>query len=118
MDLFKFQDYRDYLIQRGRSLPGGGRGELQRLAEAARVHPSVITVVLQGARELTLEQAQALAEYFEFTELEERYFLFLVQFARAGTQKLKRTFERQLRELREARSELVNRLPVSSKLSD
>jgi len=73
MNIFNYLSYREYLKVRIDALPGGGRGELLRIAKSVGIHSSILSQVFQGHRELTPEQAVAVADYFELTSIETRY---------------------------------------------
>src|SRR4051794_16485735 len=92
MSIFEFLDYRRFLRRHIDHLPKKGRGEVSRIAQAAGVHPSLLSQVLTGDKNLSLEQAQIIAEYLDLTHQETEYFLLMVQHQRAGTAKLRTYF--------------------------
>ena len=69
--------------------PSSGKGERWQLAQALRAHPSLITQILKGKRDLTLEQAFLACAHFAIPEVETEYFVDLVQWERAGNPKYK-----------------------------
>ena len=73
---------------------------------------------MAGEKNLSLEQAQAIAEHVGFTVQELEYFLTLVQFQRSGTPKLRLFFESKLSALRTAAAELSQRVRQDRELSD
>ena len=101
MELLKHEDYKEYLRERIRAMPRKGRGEVQRIAKALRVHPSFISQVLRGSNHLTGEQALALAAHWGLAEGDTDYFLLLVQHQRASTPALKHHFHRKIVNFRE-----------------
>jgi uncharacterized protein (TIGR02147 family) len=96
MVIFTFSDYRSYLIDYIPRLPKKGRGEVAKIAVHLGVHPTLVSMVLSGSRDFTYEQALDLSTYLKHDEIEERYFLLLVQYARAGNQRLKLHFKKEI----------------------
>ncbi len=117
MNIFSYSDYREYIKGRIESLPKGGRGELLRIAKAVGIHSSVLSQVFQGHRDLTSEQAVAVSEYFELTEVESRYFLLLTQWQRAGTEKLKSLLKKEIDRIKAEETQVVRQIPKSQSLS-
>lgn len=101
MNLFSFDDYRLYLKERIESLPAGGRGELARMATHLGVHSTLMSLILSGKRDLNGEQAFDLCDYLQLSPLETEFFLLLVQIRRAGTARLRRHLEQQMRRIRD-----------------
>jgi len=83
------------------------------MAKAMDCQLTYVSQVLNGKAHLSLEQATKLARYLNFTKDETRYFLALVQKARAGTNELKLFFEEQLSEILADRLVIKKRLGVS-----
>jgi uncharacterized protein (TIGR02147 family) len=118
MTIFEFEDYKAFVQKRVRSMPKGGRGEFQKIAEALHVHTTQISKVFSGAADLTLEQAYALCIYLGLSGLETEYFVTLVNIERAGTIEFKKFLKQKLSHLKEQLPQLVNRLPTDRILSD
>ncbi len=76
------------------------RGYNSRLAEAASCHSSHLSHVLGERGHLTPDQALAIADFWELPELQSDYFLSLVEFERAGTERLRRKVRARLDELK------------------
>ncbi len=89
-----FDDYKafvnDWIAALGK---GKSRGQLRRMAEHLRVHPSLLTLVFRGDRDLTLEQAADLTTYLGLGVAESEYFLVLVERSRAGKDRLRQILE-------------------------
>jgi uncharacterized protein (TIGR02147 family) len=100
MNLFKYSNYRSFLEGWISRQPNRGRGQLRRIADRLRVHPTLVTRILRGTKQLTSEQAWELTGYLELGEREAEYFLSLVECERAGTRKLRERHQRRLAELR------------------
>ena len=118
MNIFDAKSYRAYLTAKIRQLPKAGRGEAQRIAESLGVSSTLISQVLSGDRVLSLEQAEALCEYWALLPIERDYFLLLVQFERAGTQSLKAYFKTKLETIRSDSLVLANRIHTKKTLSE
>jgi uncharacterized protein (TIGR02147 family) len=118
MSLFLFKDYRSYLTDRMAKLPKKGHGELTRMAEALGVHSTLMSMILSGQRELTVEQGYDLAGYLGFTELETEYFSLLVQSARAGNHRYQAFIDKKLEAIRKEATQLSKRIAHEKSLSD
>ncbi len=117
MKLFDTHDYKAYLIAWIASLPRNGRGQALQMARHLRVNSVLISQILRGSRDLTLEQAYDLSEYIGHNELETKYFVLQVQLARAGTHRLKAHFKTQLDEIKTRDMDLQNRVNADKKLT-
>lgn len=118
MSAFKYLDYQAYLKAYIQQKPKGGRGELRRIAEALGVSPTLMSQILAGSKDFSLEQAEGFTRYAGFNTLEQEYFLALVQYARAGTTSLKKLLRAKIDELKTKSSEVENRLSEKNELSD
>lgn len=118
MRIFDFSDYRKYVTGRVRSMPRAGRGEYLKIAKHLGVHTSTLSQVLSGLKQLTLDQACSLADYFGFNDLETQYLLNLVEFERAGTERLRATLKRQMLQIQERSRELSAVVPGKRSLSE
>jgi len=99
MNIFIYENYREFVLASIHSLPKRGRGEFKKIGEFLGMHSTTVSLVFRGDKELTLEQACGLAEYLGLRTLETDYFLCLVSFSRAGTRKLKETLGRQMKQM-------------------
>lgn len=116
-DIFDFTDYRAYLLDWIGQKPKGGRGIRALLAEAIHSPVSHISQVLKGISNLSMEQAEELNTYLGHSLEEAEYFLLLVQWERAGSEKLKKRIFSQLQRLKEKRLILKGRLEVKAEIS-
>ena len=82
--------------------PDLGRGSIKKMAAALKVHPSLISQVLNGIKDFTSEQANDLAIFFGLKERETEYFLCLVNIERAGNTRLKAFLQNKLGRLAES----------------
>lgn len=118
MTVFQTEDYRDFLKAYVAALPKNGRGELSKIARAIGVHQTLLSLVLGGERDLTLEQAHDLANYLSLTELESEYFSLLVQFARAGNPRYKSALRGKIEKIRADSMRISKRVNHGKVLSD
>ena len=118
MRIFDFQNYREFLNATIRAQPNRGYGQAAKIAKSLQVNPSIVTLVLKGEKDLTLEQAGDFADYLGLSELETDYFLALVCHARAGKEGLKRKYQKQLEKLRAQSKDLKARMPAKKEMSE
>lgn len=118
ISVFDFLDYKTYLTAWIEQRPGKGRGEKSRIAESALCHAAYVSQVLQGSAHFTLEQSALISHYLGHNLEEENFFLLLIQLARAGNEKLRQHFQRQIRHIQEKRLTLKNRLSFHASLSE
>lgn len=112
--LFHYIDYKDYLT---RQCDDQGRGFRKRLAEISQVQTAYVSNVLNGKAHFSWEQAEAISRWLGHSESEKEYFLYLVEFTRAGTQELKAYLEKKLSRLREKSERLESRVKMSAPVS-
>ena len=91
-------------------LPRRGRGEAGRIAKYLGISSTLISQIIAGDRQLTFEHGEILAEYFSLKPLEADYFLFLLQYERAGTSRLREYWRLKLEKLRGDSKILSNRI--------
>lgn len=118
MSIFQFSSYRTYLKDYIVHLPKRGRGELSKIANEIRMHPTLLSMIISGERELTYEQGFDLSKYLQHTDLESDYFLLLVQLERAGNQRLKAHFKEKIQQIKIETNKISNRFDHDKKLSD
>ncbi len=110
MDIFEYENYKDFVNKRVLNMKNRGRGQYQSIALHLSVHTTLISHVFSGNKDLNLEQSFALSDYLGLTELEREYFMALVAHARAGTDKLKKYYKQKLDTLKKQSANLAHRL--------
>lgn len=110
--IFDFLSYKDFL--ENLTLPRGFRSKM---AEAIGCQRAFISQVLQGDAHFNLEHGERLARFLELNEDESHYFLLAIQYARAGTEPLRKYFLRQLESVQAKRLMLRNRVTNDRELS-
>ena len=87
-----------------------GHGEYRRLALSLRVSTTLISQVFNGQKDLSLELACELADYLHLNENESEYLLLLVEYSKAGSEKLKSRFLKQIKNKQNEAKKLATRL--------
>ena len=118
MSIFNQADYRKILRDHVASRPARGRGEVGRLAAAAGVHPSLMSQILNGRRDLGNEQAFEIGRYLQLTELEADYFATLVAIARAGNHRFRDHLKEKLEHIRTESEKIRRRFTHDTSLSE
>ena len=118
MIIFEFNDYRSFLKNYIETRPQKGRGVMTQMAAHLHVHSTLISLILSGKRHLTLEQACELIDFVDLTEEEGDYFLLLVEHERAGTAKLRRKIQSQIKKRKEALSAVSAQIKNKKILSE
>lgn len=85
--------YREILQEWIRNRPRNGYGEAKNMAGSIGISSVMMSQILNGDREMSLEQAEKAARYMGCTADETRFFLLLVTRERAGTASLKRLLD-------------------------
>jgi len=116
--MFEFEDYKLYVLQWIEGKGSEKRGEFQRIAQALKVHPTLVSHIFRGEKNLSLEQASRLCRYLGLSQLETDYFLLLVQRAKSGSLELTQVFDRQIEELRKRSKTLAHRVTRDTILTD
>ena len=112
--LFQHTDYKAYLSQES---DAQSRGFRKRLAEVALVQTAYVSNVLNGKAHFSWEQAEAISRWLGHTEAEKEFFLYLVEFTRAGTHELKSYLEKKLSRLKEKSERLETRVKMAAPVS-
>lgn len=116
--IFEFNNYRNFLKTYIKQKPKRGYGEATRIAKHINVSTTFFSQVLSGIKQLSVEQTQDLSEYLGLSELESEYFFYLVNLDRAGTQNLKKFYEKKLQLLKADSLKLTKRVEVKKILSE
>lgn len=114
--IYEYRDYKRFLIDLIENDDTGGRGKRKELAESINCQVSHITNVLSGSGHFNPEQAEASARFFGLNLQETEFLLLLIQYTRAGTNSLKKFYERILLERHEKFSALKSRLKMPDSL--
>lgn len=118
MNIYDAKNYKEFVNHRIQSMPKRGHGQFRRMANFLAVNSVYVSQVFRGSRELNVEQACELVDFFGLSDLEGLYFIGLVERERAGSKKLKSVIQRRLDELREKSQDLKQRLKQEKQLTD
>lgn len=94
------------------------RGAWVRLADAIGVSQSLLSLTVNGERDLSLEAAVLVADQIGLTEKETQFFLLLVEYERAGSARLKEVLKSQLETQRRAHTQVKNLVQPDQELSE
>jgi len=95
MTLFRYKDYKKYVADTLK-IRGPSRGARGRLAKALSCHSGFISQVLNGHCHFSLEHAVIINRFFSHNEDDSDFFIFLVQYQRAGTPALRKYFKNKM----------------------
>jgi uncharacterized protein (TIGR02147 family) len=115
MGLFSVKDYRSFIsekITENQKI----RGYQARLSEAAGVHSSFVSRVMNGHIHLTLDQAADLGEFWGLDQEEADFFIDLVQLERSTSKVLKARLQQKLAAIRKNRDNLNKRFVTAQSL--
>jgi uncharacterized protein (TIGR02147 family) len=115
--IFEFTNYKYFLGYRLDSRRSK-RGEKSALAKAMGIQATYLSQVLNGSAHLSLEQVEAMSEYFAHSKEEAHFLLLLVQKDRAGTGSLRKYFQEQMTEILNRRLVLTQRLGAQNSLGE
>ncbi|WP_415063743.1 TIGR02147 family protein [Bdellovibrio sp.] len=118
MSIFNYIEYRKYLKATLESKPRKGYGELSKWAESCNIHPTLLSLILKGDRELSLEQAFALSHHLGLSAMEQEYFILLVQHSRAGTSAYKAYLQKKIDAVKDEATTVKKRFRHESEISD
>lgn len=114
--IYEFKDYKKFLLELIKSSESKGRGKRLELAKYIGCQVSHITNVFTGSAHFSQEQAEAASRFFGLSQTETEFLLLLVQYNRAGTQSLKKLYERWILERQEKLTALKSRLKMPDSL--
>ena len=115
--IFSFKDYKSYLLKYIKKQPKNGRGIRSSFARAIKGQTAFISQVLNGEAHFSMEQAFELSEYLRHLPAESKYFLLMVQKARAGSPTLRAFLMSEMKELREQNLKLSSRMELKKNIS-
>ncbi len=116
--IYQFDNYKNYLNYRISSLPKNGRGEFLRISKYLNVHTSLISQVLSGSKEFSVEQAFKVCDYFGLTENDRDYFMVLINHSRSGTVELKEYYQSILQQIKDKYFTVKSRIKKSVELTE
>jgi uncharacterized protein (TIGR02147 family) len=110
INIYEFADYKSFIkhleTQRAHLI----RGFRSRLAEEIGCNSGFVSQVLNTSAHFSLEQGLRIARYLRLSSDEEKFFLQLIEYARAGTPALREYFKNSLEEFRTQHLEIKGRV--------
>ncbi len=91
---------------------------MNRIAEQIGVHPTLVSQVLSGQRDFSVEQIYKLSTYLGLPALEADYFILLLQYERAGTSDLKSYYKGKIGHLKKESLKVSRRIKEHRSLSE
>ncbi len=116
--IYKFDDYKAYIKALIDKSPNKGRGQFRKISSFLNVHSTLVSQVLSGNKDFSMEQALKITEYFKFNKLEKDYFLLLVQKEKSGTHDLKDYYSIKLEEIKNNFSKVSSRVKAKKKIDE
>ena len=117
LNIFEFSDYRDFIKKWLDQAKRKKSCNLTQLAQAAQVHPTFMSHMLNGHKELSLEQAHFIADRLQMTSLEKDYFFILIQLDRAGTKSLREYWAEKKQHIEKEKNKIGQRFEKHRELS-
>jgi uncharacterized protein (TIGR02147 family) len=118
VSVFQFNSYKSYFNAWVESQSNHGHGEYRRLSLALNVSTTLVSQVFKGEKDLSLELACDMAEYLHLNEEESDYLVLLVEFSKAGSDKLRTKFLKQIKNKQNEAKKLENRLKKDHVLNE
>lgn len=118
MEIYDFDDYRDFLREFIKNSPQKGYGKHAEMAEACGMNPATVTLVLKKDRDFTLDQAFEVGSFLGLNSFEMDYFFTSVNLQRAGKVTVRNFLKKKLNELKIAASDLQKRMGESKDLDE
>lgn len=116
--IFEYKDYKAYLNAALAAHFQKKRGGRSALARALNCQPGYVSRVLSGNVHFSPEQADLVNQFLGHREDESQYFLFLVEWARAGSTHLRSHLEKQIHHFQNQYLNLKNRLQIRNHLDE
>src|SRR6185312_6453638 len=118
MDIFKYESYKAYVLDRVQAMPRSGHGQFKKIADHLQVSPVIVTQVLKGPRQFTDEQGLKLSDYLGLNSDATEFMMRLLAHEKAGTRDLRLYHQKALRELKRRATEVKNRVAEFRELDD
>ena len=116
--IYEFDDYRKFLAKQLLVMPNQGYGQMSKLASHLGVHATLISQILKEHKNLTIDQAALVADFFGLNEVETEFLVLLVSLDRAGNWAAKNIYKKQLQRIKDQMQNISQRVTVAAKLSE
>lgn len=118
MSIFNYDDYKEFFNDWVAGLPRNGHGEYRRVANKIGVSTTLISQIFKGEKHISLELACDLGEYLSLEDHELEYLLLLVDYAKAGSFKLRNQYKKIVKARQEQARKLENRVKKSVEMTE
>ncbi len=118
IDVFEYSNYKVFLADYIGSLPSKGRGVRLALSQFLGCQTAYISQVINKDSHFSLEQSVKVAKFVGLGKEETKFFLLLVQLARAGSVELEGFLKAEKAEILEKRKDLQNRHQIKESLDE
>lgn len=115
--LFNFKDYKLFLKAVEAERASVQRGFRSRLSEVLNCQNAYISQIFNTHSHFSLEQGFKISVFLKLSASETKYFLLLIERARAGTKELAQHFSKDIEAMRETHFNVTERLPEAKTLS-
>lgn len=116
MNIYEFNDYKEYLKNWIALQPKQGRGLIRKMADHLRVSSAMLSHILSGEKHFSVEAANDLAAFIGLDENESEFFLLLVLHAKAGSFALRERFRKKILTEQTRAKEISKRVKADSDL--
>lgn len=117
-NIFDFSNYRLFVKSWLNLAKSNRSSNLTKLSAVIQVHPTYLSQVLNGSKDLSLEQAALMSRHFSLTKLEQEYFFILIQIDKAGSHILKEILIAKKIEIEREKNKLSKRFNEHKQLTD
>lgn len=117
ISVFDFKDYKLFLKAIESERAPVQRGFRSRLSEILNCQNAYISQILNTHSHFSLEQGFKISEFLKLSSPETKYFLLLIERARAGTKELAQYFLKDIESMRETHLNIKERVPEAKALS-
>lgn len=118
MKIFEHDSYKKFLKEYLRTQPKHGYGYVSKFAKAMQVSTAMVSQVLSGPVDISIEQAIRLGHFLNLTEDELDYLVNLVSLERSSDHSTKLFFKKRIDSLRIANQSVKTRLKLSTTLNE
>ncbi len=117
ISIYDFDNYQSYLNEWIKN-NNVSTGLKSKLASAANISTTLVSLVLNGKKDFSKEQALEISLFLNLNSKETDYFLLLVDFARAGTEALKKRIKNKISESQLQAQNISHRVIHDTVLTD
>lgn len=116
--IFQFENYKEYLKVWIETQPNRGRGLIAEFGKFLNISPSLVSAILNSDRHFSVEQACELCEYLKLDKIESEYFIALVSYDKSGSEKLRKFWSEQKKQILKKTNQVKSRIKFDKILSE